>query len=165
MSLLRNSKAAFWSRPLRFLVVGCANTAVGLGVIYFAKFVLRFDDVAANAAGFACGLSVSYVLNSTWTFEHGRNDVSTVCRFLVAFAVSYAANLCILWYSIERASMNSYMAQATALLVYVVCFYLLSKLFVFGSHGNEFDADEGRSLDWRCRNEVLRRNPDDRGGD
>ena len=147
MSLLRNLRTASRSRPLRFLVVGCANTVVGLGVIYFAKLVLQFDDLAANAMGFACGLSVSYALNSTWTFEHGRHDIGTVCRFLAAFAVSYGANLCVLWYSIERASMNSYVAQATALLVYAVCFYLLSKLFVFGSHRHEFDADGRRNLD------------------
>ena len=55
---------------VRYLVVGFLNTLLGLMVIYFAMYVLRFGVVAANVIGYAVGVVVSFLLNQRWTFAH-----------------------------------------------------------------------------------------------
>jgi putative flippase GtrA len=115
---------------LRFLMVGLANTALGLSVIYFAKLVLRLDDVVANAMGYALGLLASYALNSAWTFDYRGRNVTAIGKFLAAFLISYGVNLLTVWCLIQ-ASVNSYVAQAAGIPPYTLCFYLLCRLIVF----------------------------------
>jgi len=116
---------------LRFVLVGFANTALGLAVIYIAKLVLAFGDVAANATGYAFGLLVGYGLNSTWTFDYRGRAPAAIGRFAIAFLLSYSVNLLAVWCLIDRASVNSYVAQALGIIPYTLCFYLLCRSFVF----------------------------------
>ena len=131
MSWQRNLRTGLSPRSLRFLMAGVANTGLGLAVIYFAKLVLGVDDVGANAAGYAVGLLAGYILNSTWTFDYRGRAPGAITRFLIAFLISYGVNLLTVWFLIEQASMNSYIAQASGILPYTVCFYLLCQWFVF----------------------------------
>jgi putative flippase GtrA len=131
MSWPRSLRFLLRLQPLRFLIVGFANTALGLAVIYFATLVLQFGDVAANAAGYACGLVVAFALNSTWTFGHRGRAAAAIGKFLASFLISYGANLLTVWYLIERVSVNNYVAQAVGILPYTISFYLLCRLFVF----------------------------------
>lgn len=68
-------------RPFRFVVVGLLNTAVGLGVIYGCKFFLEFGNVLANVVGYACGITVSFLLNSSWTFEYRGPKLAAAAEY------------------------------------------------------------------------------------
>jgi putative flippase GtrA len=57
-----------WLRPLRFGLVGVANTAVDFGV-FLLLLRLGLWPAPAAAAGFACGTLNSYLLNRNWTFR------------------------------------------------------------------------------------------------
>ena len=140
MSWLRNLRPALRWRPLRFLIVGFANTALGLAAIYIAKLVFKFDDVTANATGYAFGLLVGYGLNSTWTFDHRGRVPAAIGRFAIAFLLSYGLNLLVVWCLINRASVNSYAAQALGIMPYTLCFYLLCRSFVFPDKANRRQA-------------------------
>jgi putative flippase GtrA len=118
---------------LRFLVVGCANTLVGLAVIYAALGLVGLGEVAANAVGYAVGLGVSFLLNKAWTFRYSGPVLLALPRFLLAFAASYLLNLATLWELIHGWGVNGYLAQAVAVVPYTVSFFLLSKLLVFRS--------------------------------
>lgn len=118
----------------RFAIVGGLNTLVGFTVILGAKFFLDFADVAANALGYAVGLLVSLLLNSRWTFGYTGPVLGIVVPFLLAFALSYLANVAVLLSFIKLLQVNSYLSQAAGVLSYTVCFYLLSKFGVFQSH-------------------------------
>lgn len=131
MSWLKSASADLRLRPLRFLIVGLANTGLGLAAIYLSKLVLHFGDVAANAIGYALGLLVAYALNSTWTFAYSGHGLIAASRFLLAFMISYGANLFVVWTLIEQASVNGYVAQAAGIPPYTICFYVLCKWFVF----------------------------------
>jgi putative flippase GtrA len=131
MSWPRSLSSALRLRPLRFLAVGFANTALGLAVIYIAKFVFAFNDVAANATGYAFGLLVGYGLNSTWTFDYRGRIPAALARFAIAFLLSYGLNLLAVWFLIKEATVNSYIAQALGIMPYTLCFYLLCRSFVF----------------------------------
>jgi putative flippase GtrA len=131
MSSPGSARIAACVQPLRFLLVGVANTLAGLTVVYLAKLLLGFGDFTANASGYACGLAIGYLLNSTWTFDYRGRNAAAICRFLLAFLAAYAANLLTVWTAIHHLHLNGYLAQALGILPYTICFFLLSKLFVF----------------------------------
>lgn len=118
-------------RPFRFVVVGVVNTAVGLGIIYGCKYFLDMNNVLANILGYAVGVTVSFVLNSSWTFEYRGPKLVAAARFLVVFLISYLVNLATVMGLIHLAGVNSYVAQAAGMPVYTVCFYLLSRFYAF----------------------------------
>src|SRR5208282_1728517 len=78
---------------IRFLLVGVANTLVGLSAIYLIKWLGEVGDVLANASGYAIGLMVSFVLNRSWTFSHSGAVLPAAVRFFVVFAIAYTTNL------------------------------------------------------------------------
>jgi len=60
------------SVPLRFVVVGLANTMIGLGTIYLLKWLVGMSDTAANVGGCSLGLAASFLFNRTSTTRaHG----------------------------------------------------------------------------------------------
>lgn len=116
---------------LRFIVVGCCNTALTLFVIYGAKYVFGLSDVAANMFGYACGLVLSFFLNSQWTFRYRGSMAAAMLRFASAVAVAYGANLASLVWMIDVVRMNSYLAHFLGMIAYTTIFFGLSRTFVF----------------------------------
>lgn len=117
--------------PLKFVVVGCLNTLLGLGVIYACKFAVGMGDLWANVAGYAAGLTLSFALNRRWTFAHDGPWIPALGRFLAAFLLSYSVNLTVVMALIDGAGVNGYIAQAAGIPPYTITFYLLSKIMVF----------------------------------
>ncbi len=133
----RFSRRAVFSamhEPLKFVAVGLANTAVGLSIIYLLKW-FGSGDVAANAAGYALGLMVSFVLNRRWTFAHSGAAVPAALRFLLVFAVSYLANLFTVLWLIDVLHVNGYVAQVMGVPPYTILFYFGSRHFAFPRAG------------------------------
>jgi putative flippase GtrA len=122
-------------RPLRFAVVGAANTLVGLVTIFAAKALLEPGDVVANALGYGVGVLSSFVLNRQWTFQDTGSIGPTMARFLLAFAAAYGLNLASVLLLIEPFQVNSYLAQAFGIIPYTTGFYVLSRYMVF-RHGD-----------------------------
>jgi putative flippase GtrA len=116
---------------LRFLIVGCANTLIGLAVIYAALGLIGLGNIAANATGYAVGLAASFLLNKAWTFRYSGPVWLAFIKFIATFAVAYLLNLGTLWLLIHRAGVNGYLAQAVAIVPYTVSFFLLSRVLVF----------------------------------
>lgn len=123
---------------LRFLLTGVANTAVGLIVVSLCQWV-GWSPYVANAVGYAAGLAFGFVLNRSWTFGDRRRAVITAPRYLLAFAVSYGANLAVLAGGLHL-SLPVTLAQAAALSTYSVVFFLLCRYFVFAAGASEAGA-------------------------
>ena len=119
------------AKPIRFILVGIANSAVGLSVIFAAKALLGWNDLIANIAGYAVGLAVSFVLNRAWTFGFTGATGSALLRFLCTFAIAYALNLATVFILIDGFGVNAYVAQTAGVFPYAVFFYLASRDFVF----------------------------------
>lgn len=119
----------------RFLSVGVINTLVGLLTIYAAKWFWRLGDVAANAFGYSVGLTLSYVLNSRWTFAYRGPDLPALAKFAFISLVAYGMNLFTVMGAIVYLDMNGYVAQAIGIVPYTVTSYLASKYLVFRSYG------------------------------
>ena len=117
----------------RFLTVGMLNTAVGLSVIYVAKFLGGVGDIAANLSGYTVGLLLSFGLNSKWTFKYDGILLPAFAKFVAVFASAYLLNVgCVL--GAIHFGVNSYLAQALGIVPYTAFTYLLSRHFVFRSH-------------------------------
>jgi putative flippase GtrA len=123
-------------RPLlpqlgRFLSVGLLNGLISLLAIYACKGFFHVGDVAANAIGYAAGLTTSFTLNSRWTFAYSGRQLPALIKFLLVAAVAYGMNLLAVLVLIEHFGMNSYIAQALGIPPYVLTSYLASKFIVF----------------------------------
>lgn len=119
------------ARLFRFGLTGLANSAVGWAVI-FGGLWAGMSGLAANAAGYAVGLVLSFTLNRRFVFGvtaavRGRE----VAKFLAAFAVAYGANVAVLRAVQPVLGADSPLAQLPALAAYIVIFFVLSQLFVF----------------------------------
>lgn len=115
----------------RFLLTGFANSAVGWAVI-FGGLWGGMSGLAANAAGYAVGLVVSFTLNRHYVFGvTGAVSAREVLRFLAAFAIAYGVNVAVLLAAQSVLGADSALAQLPAIGAYVVIFFLLSQRFVF----------------------------------
>jgi putative flippase GtrA len=117
----------FW----RFAVVGVANTGFSLSIIVLAKWLLGLGDVPANILGYSVGLLVSFQLNASWTFGHQGNLIPALAKYLIAFGLAYAANLCTVLMLIHWFDVSSYVAQIVGAAPYTACFFLISRYIVF----------------------------------
>lgn len=122
-----------WQPPQlgKFLSVGMLNMAVGLLVIYACKWFFDANDVAANAIGYAAGLTTSFILNSRWTFAYRGAQLPALVKFLGVAALAYGMNLVTVLVLIRYAGVNDYLAQALGIPPYTLTTYLASKYIVF----------------------------------
>ncbi|WP_333873189.1 glycosyltransferase [Methylobacter sp.] len=116
---------------IRFLIVGAANTLVGLSTIYFAMYFLQLDIVHANAIGYSLGILLGFALNKTWTFSCRGAVISSFIRYLLVLAVAYAANLATVLSANSHFNLNPYIAQALGIIPYTVIGFMGSRYFAF----------------------------------
>ena len=119
------------SPGIKFLLAGTANSAVGLSVIYAAKWLAHCGDVLANALGYGVGLLMSFLLNKNWTFGYNGPAGRAMSRFLLVFALAYALNLASVLLAIRYLGLGGYLAQALGIVPYTVFGFLASRYYVF----------------------------------
>jgi putative flippase GtrA len=119
------------TQPVKFVLVGMANTLVGLAAIYAIKFFFRLDDVPANLLGYMAGFCVSYVLNAKWTFAYSGSLSARLPHYLLLAAIAYGVNLAVVTAVLYGLNWNSYLAQACGVLPYTAINYFGSKWVVF----------------------------------
>lgn len=129
------------ARAASFSLIGVANGLVGIGVIVIAG-LLGADPIAANVAGYAAGLVVSFTLNSRITFRDRTRDVACIARFLAAFGLAFAANLAVVAAVARFTPVQGILASLAGTPLYVVVFYLLCEYWVF--RRPQPDAPESR---------------------
>ncbi len=69
-------------------MVGAVNTAVDISLFAVFFYVLDWHLLLANAGGFIVAVTVSYVLNKTWTFADPSRGREAVRRGLAFMAVA-----------------------------------------------------------------------------
>ena len=126
---------------IRYLMVGVANTLVGLGTIYFAMYFLHFNVVQSNAIGYSIGILLSFSLNKTWTFSSQDHITSSFIRYLLVLGIGYAANLATVLYIYSHLYLSPYVAQAIGILPYTAIGFLGSRYFAFRTQGRSSAAE------------------------
>ena len=112
----------------RFLVVGLANTVLGLLVIFAARQVVT--DLWANMIGYLVVVPVSFLTHRTLSFQDKGNRLGAFLRYLPTVAAGYVANLATLSAALS-AGANPYLAQTLAIASHVIVTYILTRFFVF----------------------------------
>ena len=117
-----------YARMARFGTVGAINTAIGYGVILLG-LAAGWSDLAANAAGYAAGICIGFLLNRNWTFRASPGH-GALARYVGVFAFCYGLNLAVM-FSAKAFGAPAPLAHLAAIAVYSVCFYIGSARYVF----------------------------------
>lgn len=115
---------------LLFAGVGLVNTTLSLSVIWIASR-MGMGPYLANMAGYAVGLTNSFVMNRAVTFRKQSSAPGAASRFLMTFAAAYVVNLTVLTAGLSISGTHELLWQAIAMIAYTAVFFLLSKWFVF----------------------------------
>lgn len=119
-----------WNELVRYVLVGLANTAVGLTFIYGAMF-LGFNDVVSNVIGYSVGLVNSFYLNGRWTFGRSNLSFQQLGKFIAVMGGAYAINLFVMLTSRDVFHCSSVLAQFLGVAAYSVAGFIGMKLFAF----------------------------------
>lgn len=118
-------------RLLSFLLVGLANTAIGVSVIA-GGILAGMPPLLANALGFVVGLCISFLLNSRFTFGSDPRSIRLVVRYLAAFLVAYGCNLACVLVLDRMFPRYVIVTHVLGIVPYTIVFFLLAEFFVFG---------------------------------
>jgi putative flippase GtrA len=119
------------SRIWRFSVVGVANTAIGMAVLYGALFA-GLGDYVSNALGYGVGLIVSFLLHRGWTFAgRTRTLLRDAAGFGLVWVIAYLTNFGIIAAGRSLGFIENPIVQLTGVLVFAGTFYLLTSRVVF----------------------------------
>lgn len=120
-------------QAIKFALVGCANTLLGLGLIYAGMGVFGLAPVPANALGYAAGALLGFVLNRNWTFRHEGAWRASLIRWLALLACAYAVNLAVVVLLIRQLGLSPYVAQLGGVVAYAGLSFLGARHFAFRS--------------------------------
>lgn len=115
----------------RFVIVGGANTAVGLGTILAMRYGLGTSDLLANFLGYAVGISVSFLMNRSFTFGDRSAMGPALFRFAISVGIAYLVNVAVLMFCLRVVAATSLVSQIAGMISYTVTFFVLAKLFAF----------------------------------
>lgn len=84
-----NIKKLFDKSLLRFLLVGAANTLVGMAVMFSLYNLAGFGYWAASVSNYVLTSILSFFLNKYFTFQNRARSAAQVLRFALNIAVCY----------------------------------------------------------------------------
>ena len=114
----------------RFIAAGLFNTAVGLSVIFLCM-AIGIGDVMANVIGFSIGITVSFIVNSRWTFASRGRGRFAILRFAAVTAVAWCANLLALLAVRDLTAFGAYAGQIAGTAVYAAIGFVGMRHFAF----------------------------------
>jgi putative flippase GtrA len=118
----------------RFGLVGLINTAVGFAVVVLLDAGLGLPPALANAASYACGISVGFVLSRRFVFRSRAGLSAAGLRYLIAALGAFLLNQAVLRaasLALGAGAIQHIAAQLAAMASYSVAFFLLCRLWVF----------------------------------
>lgn len=115
----------------KFSSVGLINTIVGYSVI-FTLIYTGVNEYAANAYGYAVGLSISYVLNCKLTFKSHKFSLTEIAGYSLSVSFAYIVNIAIILTARMIGISNNPITHIIAMIGYSLTFYILARTFAFG---------------------------------
>lgn len=130
-SAMPHAALSRWAEPLRFALVGLANTGVDFLLFVALHRLAGLDPLVANALAFAAAVANSYVLNKRFTFRDASPfSAGEAVRFaLVALGGLAISTLLI---AVLGPRLTPEIAKAIAILATFVWNYVVSRRLVFG---------------------------------
>jgi len=123
-----------YKRPIRFVVVGIANTLVDFIVFFFFHNILGIYYTLSQGFGYSFGVLNSFIFNKIWTFESKVDKKKTAMEF-IRFIIINALSLFVSMYGISQLvsvmEINVYIAKIIVTLLTQLINYLGYKIWVF----------------------------------
>ena len=117
-------------------MVGGINTIVGYG--FYALFIaLGLNAYLATTLSTIIGVINSYFWNKYFTFKQPKKSLAEILRFVLVYAISYAANLGLVYLFVDRLGLNSYVSGAVCLFVVTIVSYVGHNFFSFQNNEKE----------------------------
>ena len=115
---------------LRYILVGGFNTLIGYTIIASLFYVGFFPELS-NFIGYFIVIFISYFLNKKYTFRSEGSYKKNLTRFILSMLIAYLFNLLTFEIFYRILSVNIYLSQIYAVVVYALIGYFLSKKWVF----------------------------------
>lgn len=78
---------------IKYILVGCLNTAITLLVIFVCKSLLNINPYIANALGYIAGLVNSFLWNKNWVFKSQKGYSKEAIKFALGWGLCYLLQL------------------------------------------------------------------------
>lgn len=114
-----------------FLVVGAAATATHVAVALLARAGAGAGPLAANFAGYAAAVMVSYLGNARFTFAAAVMHGPQLLRFVVVSLGGLALNQAITWLLVTRLGLPFIVGLAVVVTTVPVLTFLAARLWAF----------------------------------
>lgn len=118
-------------QALAYTAIGIAWNAAAYIMFVVLTSLFKVEPKVAMSALYWLGIGVSYGLNRTLTFRHGRSVLRSGWRFALLYIVGYGANLFLLWALVEHFNVMPWLAQGLITGVLAVGFFFAQRLWVF----------------------------------
>jgi putative flippase GtrA len=140
---------------IKFCLTGGLNTVLSYVVYALFVGVMHVPYSSALAVGYIVGMITSFILNTLWTFEKSKLDITYLWRFLLV-------NLLLLLFSeeglhllIKNLHLSAYLAQAINLVPQTLLGFFLNKLFVFKDTMKKTNEDTNKTTNDPTETEVV----------
>lgn len=129
--------------PGRFLLVGCASTAIDFSIYMFLGFFLPVHISKLFSMCVSC--LFSFVVNKMWTFlDNSKTDINQVVKYALVQCVNIATNVGSNSYLYSTLNAPKVVAFAVATCVAMVVNFMLQKLIVFHKRSRSAGDGEGK---------------------
>ena len=118
----------------RFASVGLLNTMISLSVIMALDRGLHANPQAANAAGYAVGLTSGFVLSRKFVFRSASGARATAPKYLLTVLGGFCLNQLVLAEAgrvLGPGTLDHLIAQVCAMGSYTVSVFLVCRYWVF----------------------------------
>lgn len=109
----------------RYLAIGLANTIFTVTIIFFLTS-LGFGVYSANGIGYMAGITLSFVLNSYFTFAIHMN-VPRLIKFSITAIICYLINIVAIKTLLYFIPGGKYVAQILGMTLYTISGFILNK--------------------------------------
>ncbi len=130
------------NRFIRFVLVGCLNTAFGVGVYCLCIFI-GLPYFIATLVSNVLGVLWNFKTTGKLVFENGDN--SLIFRFVACYVLVYIINTGVVKILL-LAGLNGYWAGILATPVVALCSYSLLKNYVYKKNKHEKDKHRNSLL-------------------
>jgi len=124
----------FLKRAARYGLVGVLNGIVSLSLIGVLDLGLHVRPDLANAAGYAAGVLLSFVLARSFVFRSDGRVTTTGPRYLLAVVTGFALNQLVLWVALRLLGpgvVQHAVAQLSGIVTYTAFVFLACQVWVF----------------------------------
>lgn len=134
-------KKLYNDRRIRFLFVGCLNTAVGMGLDMLFRY-LGMHYSLSSALATVIGTVHSYFWNKYFTFSQKKKSFWEAVRFAAVYAAVYAVSVGVQHILIDRYGMNKYLACFIATCITTLISYFGHTYFTFRQKNRKDSAED-----------------------